>query len=496
MTGRLATAGRALIRVRWTAYMVAAGAVLAALLLRLALESMGRVYYLPLVLAVMAPALLADRRATALAIGLSILANVLLVPRESVSDVVMNALLFAAVGVMIGELGRARRDLKRRSADLSGQLRSQVALMEALASSVPVITLGDGDIVRSISDTACTLFRTTEARAVGRPFTDFVEGFDVEAARLPGDGGASRGAGGFWTGRRPCGETFPLDIQIGLVGDGAGEHRVVLCLADLTRWQASEARNQDLAVQLNQVWRLHSLGEMGAILSHELNQPLSAAATYLHASQSDLDRVGVMGASANRTIDLAKNQILRAGKIIRRMRDLLTVEGGALKPERVSSMLDDLGPMIALLGADAGIRVRVGIDDRFDHVMADRTQFQQAVVNLIRNAVEAVDSVLDPTWREVMILGCLSLEGRYEVSVEDSGPGIPDDQVERIFQPLTTTKSNGMGLGLSVTRSIVDRHGGVLTVARSDMGGAAFRFSLARDPDHTPSPLVAAAEGI
>ena len=487
MIGRLATASRVLIRLRWTSYMLATAAVLGALLLRLVLESVGHVYYLPLVLAVMAPALLADRRATALAIALSIVANVFLVPRESVTDVVVNALLFAAVGVMIGELGQARRELKRRSADLAGKLHSQDALMQAMLQSVPVITLGEADIVRYISGTACRLFETSQAQAVGRPFTDFVEAFDIEAVRLPGDGGASRGAGGFWTGRRPGGETFPLDIQIGRVGDGTGEHQAVLCLADLTHWQASEARNQDLAVQLNHVWRLHSLGEMGAILSHELNQPLAAATTYLHASQSDLDRVGVMGASANRTIDLAKNQILRAGKIIRRMRDLMTVEGEALKPERVSSMLDDLGPMIALLGSDAGIRVRVGIDDRFDHVLADRTQFQQAIVNLIRNAVEAVETREGGPWREVMVLGNLSLDGRYHVSVEDSGPGIAADQVERIFQPLTTTKSNGMGLGLSVTRSIVERHGGALVVGRSDLGGAAFRFSLTRDPEGSPT---------
>lgn len=488
MMGRLASASRALGGLPGISYLIATAAVLAALLLRLVLESVGHVYYLPLVLAVMASALLADRRATALAIALSIVANVVLVERESVTDVVINALLFAAVGVMIGELGRGRRELKRRSADLSVQLQSQDSLMQAVLKSIPVVTLGDQDRVRYISQVACRLFQIAEEAAIGRPFTDFVEAFDIQSVRQPGQSAASRSAGGVWIGRRPDGQTFPLDIQMGRVAAGAGENLVVLCLADLTRWQASETRNQDLALQLNQVWRLHSLGEMGAILSHELNQPLSAATTYLHASQSDLDRVGVMGASANRTIDLAKNQILRAGKIIRRMRDLLSVESGELKPERVSSMLDDLGPMIALLGADAGVRVLVRIDDRCDHVMADRTQFQQAMVNLIRNAVEAIDFAPDPTWREVMILGSLRPGGDYDVSVEDSGPGIAEDQVERIFQPLMTTKSNGMGLGLSVTRSIVERHGSSLTVARSDMGGAAFRFSLARDPDHDPSP--------
>jgi two-component system sensor kinase FixL len=228
---------------------------------------------------------------------------------------------------------------------------------------------------------------------------------------------------------------------------------------------------------LNQVWRMNSLGEMAAILSHELNQPLTAAASYLQASQVDLGRAGIMADNASRTVELAKSQVLRAGAIIRRARELLTVETQPLEPERMSSMIDDLGPIIQLLGPASDAGIQISIDNIDDRVMADRIQFQQAIVNLVRNAVEAV---ADRERREVRLIGRPTSAEFYEIRVEDSGPGLAPDQVERMFEPLMTTKSDGMGLGLSVTRTIVENHGGSLTVGRSEMGGAAFTFSLQR----------------
>lgn len=471
---------------RWSSYrrngyVLATTAIAAALGLRLLLEPMGRFYvdpsgrfyYVPLVLGVVATAFLTERRAIALAITLSISANLFMVPRAGIAAAVVDGMLFAALGVMVGELGRARRILKLRSSDLSSQLDLRQAMLNAMLTSTPVATLSQDGAVRYMSPVACQLFKVSETEAIGRPFQGFVDSFDLDAAREQ----ASDGYGAFWTGRRSDGETFPLDIQPGYMpGDDQG-CRVVLCLTDLSGWHASELRNQELALQLNHVWRLNSLGEMGAILAHELNQPLTAATLYLQASQADLNQTGVFGDSANRTIDMAKGQLLRAGNIIQRMRSLLIIEGRALQPERVSSMIDDLNPIIALLAPEARVQVRIEIDDDNDLVLADGIQFQQAMVNLIRNAIEAV---ADSDRREVLIVGGLLPDGRFGIGVEDSGPGIAPGKVAEIFQPLTTSKSNGMGLGLSVTRTIVERHGGALTVRRSDLGGAAFELSLAR----------------
>lgn len=472
---------------RGNGYVLAAAAITGALILRLVLEPMGRFEDVSLVLAGLAPVFLADRRATAVAICLSIFVNLVLIPREDVADEIVSVFLLAVVGVLTGELGRARHILKLKSMDLSIQLQCRDAMLSAVLASVPVIALGKDREIQYMSPTACRLFRVNDTEAVGRPFSAFVEYFDLD---VPGEtAGDCRGASR--TGRRSDGETFPLDIQQCNVPDNVDGCRTLLCLTDLSGWHGSELRNQELAVQLNQVWRLNSLGEMGAILAHELNQPLTAATSYLQASQADLDRAGVLGDSANRTIDLAQGQILRAGNIIRRVRNLLIVDERALQPERVSSMIDDLNPIIALLVPEGGAHVRIDVDTRHDHVLADCIQIQQALTNLVRNAIEAVAG---GDRREVLIVGRRLPDGRFGLGVEDSGPGIAPDQVDSIFRPLTTTKPNGMGLGLSVTRAAVERHGSTLTVRRSDLGGAAFEFSLApvSDEDGAVADVAAA----
>lgn len=455
-------------------YVLAVASVGLALLARLGLEAFGKFYYLPLIPAVMLPALLASRRATGLAIALSIAANVVLVPRESVMDAVINALLFALVGAAIGEIGRARRSLQTRSAELKTQLSLRNATIHAMLASAPVVTLDARSRIVAISQPASALFRTSEREARGRPFQDFVEFFDAGIIRSAPPGEYSPDQ--YWLGRRSDGDVFPLGIQMAFTG-APENSEAILTLTDLSLWHSAELRSQELSEQLSQVWRMNSLGEMAAILSHELNQPLTAAATYLQASQADLGRAGVLADSASRTLELAKSQVLRAGAIIRHARELLTVETHPLAPERMSSMIDDLGPIIQLLGPASDAGVQIDIDSVEDRVMADRIQFQQAIVNLVRNAVEAV---ADRDRREVRLIGRPRCADFYEVRVEDSGPGVPPDQIERMFEPLMTTKSDGMGLGLSVTRTIVENHGGTLTVGVSPMGGAAFAFSLHR----------------
>lgn len=458
----------------WRGYALAVGGVALALLGRLGLEAFGKFYYLPLIPAVMLPALLASRGATALAIVLAIAANVVLVSRVSVIDAVVNALLFAVVGLAIGEIGRARRRFKTRSIELTSQLTARDATIHAMLASAPVVTLDARARIVAISQPACTLFRTTERQAKGRAFQAFVEYFNVGLARqAPCEAPMTDQ---YWLGRRTDGDVFPLGIQVASVTGDPTTSEVILTLTDLSLWHASELRNQDLGEQLNQVWRMNSLGQMAAILAHELNQPLAAATMYLQATQADLGRVGVLADSASRTAELAKTQILRAGAIIRRARALLTVEASPLQPERLSSMLEDLGPIFQLLAPPAGAVVHIDVTSD-DVVMADRIQLQQALVNLVRNAVEAV---ADCPRREVRVVGRPVHGDLYEIRVEDTGPGVDPERTSYLFQPLMTTKSDGMGLGLSVTRTIVENHGGVLSVDRSDLGGAVFHFNLQR----------------
>lgn len=362
---------------------------------------------------------------------------------------------------------------------LTGKLAARDAMLNAAFLSTPALTLTRGGEIRRLNRAAAALFMVAQTDARGRPFAELAPGFDMAAiAAVGAESGPLENGSGHWTGRRPDGSTFPLSIRFGLAPGAPDDDHVALGLTDLTLRHAAETQARELHAQLNTVWRLNSLGEMAATLAHELNQPLSAAGAYLHASRADMEKAGPLGDSACRTLDLAQGQLLRAGQIIRRMRAFLTQEMGGLGDEGVSNMIQDLSQVLALIGQarDVAIRIEVAAED--DRVRADRIQFQQAVVNLVRNGVEAAAG---REAAEVRVLGRADADG-YRISIEDNGPGIPEDQGDRIFQPLTSTKAGGMGLGLSVTRTIVERHGGVLQAVRSEaLGGAAFFFTLPLD---------------
>ena len=470
----------AISRRRWSGVLLAVVAVGGAMGFRSLLEGLGQFYYLPMVPAVVVTALLARRPATALAIALSIAVNLILLPRESLAEALTNAALFAGVTWLIAEICWGFRALNSRTRDLTQQLAAKDAMLNTALASVPVVTLEANGDIRRLNPAAADLFALTEKAARGRPFIELAPGFDINAIVGSGaPGGPLEAKDGHWTGLRPDGASFPLSIQYGIVPGSTGGELIALCLTDLSRWHAADAQARELHAQLNKVWRLNSLGEMAATLAHELNQPLSAAATYLHASQMDMERAGPLGDSALRTTALAKGQLLRAGQIIRRMRELLSPEAHRLDSERASSMVEDLGPILTMIGSSKGVTIRLDMEAGDDRVQAERIQFQQAMVNLTRNAVEAVG---DHTAPEVVIIGRVLSDTQYSISVEDNGPGIAEDQIDRIFQPMTTTKSGGMGLGLSVTRTIVESHGGRLQVSRSALGGAAFSFNLNREP--------------
>ncbi len=458
----------------WRAYALAVATVGGCILLRAALEPFGQFYYLPMVPAAVVTALLSRPGPTGLAIALCIGVNVSLVPREGLSDTVVNAGLFLVVGWLLAEICWAQRRVHRRTAALERTLAGRNAILDTVLAAVPVVILDRHGKVRRLTPAAASLFGRTNAEAEGSPFSCLVEDFDLRRLEPKASSGLLEAPGGEWRARRPDGRPLLLTLQMGVAPSGAGDDHVALCVTDVTEARAATARERDLDAQLNRVWRLNSLGQMAATLAHELNQPLSAAASYMHASQRDMERAGPLGESACRTLELAKAQVLRAGGIIRRMRDLLSTGGAPLELQRVSSMIEDLGPSLVLLGRDLGMEVRVDIDDRADAVLAERIQFQQAILNLVRNAIEAASSVREPV---VLISGRRTADG-YVVSVEDNGPGIPANDIESVLQPMTSTKSNGMGLGLSVTRTIVEGHGGALLIGRSRLGGAAFSIRL------------------
>jgi two-component system sensor kinase FixL len=159
------------------------------------------------------------------------------------------------------------------------------------------------------------------------------------------------------------------------------------------------------------------------------------------------------------------------------MRDLATRGGTEQKPESLSGILGEIEFIINLMVRDAGARIFYNLHNGSDTVLADRIQIQQLVVNLVRNAIDAVAKFPD---REIRISTRPDADGKLLTTVEDSGPGVDAAVMGRVFQPLASTKAAGMGLGLSICRAIVENHGGRIWVEPSPMGGAAFSFLLAR----------------
>ncbi|MCS6627099.1 ATP-binding protein [Roseibacterium beibuensis] len=457
---------------RWRAVIVPVLAVVASLAVRELLETVGQFFYLPFVPAVMVTAMLTGRRSTAFSVALSIAANSTLVAREGVVDMATNALLFVGVSWFIAEMCWRLRAMQERAENLSGRLIHRNEMLDVILASVPLVTVDREGRILTLTRQASAVLGTSGDLAPGSPLSDFVDGFDMATAEDQEDI--------VWRGRHPDGRTYPLRIKLGVIAQNPDGIHATLCLTDLTQSYTADARARELHTQLNRVWRLNSLGEMAASLAHELNQPLSAATTYLHASQTEVQKAGLMGQSASRTIDLAKAQLLRAGGIIRRMRELLAHESRSLGTERVAPMMADMQGVLAMIQRDRRVTIEIDIDDVNDRVQAERIQFQQAMINLIRNAVEAVDGRANG---RVRVTGRPRTDALFELTVEDNGKGVAAEQLDTIFRPLMTTKSAGMGLGLSVTRTIVESHGGTLSVGGSELGGAAFSFSLLREQE-------------
>ena len=364
------------------------------------------------------------------------------------------------------------------------------AMRQALAASADALIDCDfaGRVV-SWSEGAERLFGFSAEEALGADVTMIIPSEQQEAhrqgmRRWQESGSARLGRRLELPAKRRDGSDLDIELWMSVSHEG-GAPRIHANIRDISARRAqardverAEARSRELESQLNQVWRLNSLGEMAATLSHELNQPLGAATTYIHASQHVLQKADPIGRSANQTLDLAKAQLLRAGSIIRRMRELLSHDRRDLRVERVSEMVADLNGVLLLIESEAGVSLEITIDEANDRVLAERIQFQQAVINLVRNATEAMAGRSDG---RIRVVGRPRSINAFEISVMDSGPGVAPDQLETIFRPLMTTKTSGMGLGLSVTRTIVERHGGSLDVTRSALGGAAFTFCLARE---------------
>ena len=239
---------------------------------------------------------------------------------------------------------------------------------------------------------------------------------------------------------------------------------------------AAELRTRELQAELLRMSRLSNMGEMASALAHELNQPLTALASYIQGSRRLLGtRTDEQSEIVKGALIKANEQALRAGEVIRRLREFVA-RGESDKRVESLRRLGDEASALALLGSrDESVQFRLDLDTGADHVLVDKIQIQQVLLNLIRNGIEAMR---DSPRRELAVASARAAGDMVAVSVSDTGSGIPAEIAGTLFQPFRTTKQNGLGVGLSISRTIVEAHGGQIEAQPNPGGGTIFTFTV------------------
>jgi two-component system sensor kinase FixL len=401
----------------------------------------------------------------------------------------------ARAGLIKGEDG-APRHLSGIFLDIGQEkqveetLRTRESHLRSILDTVPdaMIVIDGHGIIQLFSTAAERLFGYDEQEAVGRNVSELMP----EPDRSRHDGYIARyqstgerhiiGIGRIVTGKRRDGTTFPMHLSIGEM-QSEGKVYFTGFVRDLTEHQQTQARLQELQSELVHVSRLSAMGEMASALAHELNQPLAAISNYMKGSR----RLLAGNPDPNTTkienaMDRAAEQALRAGQIIRRLRDFVSRGESEKRVESLSKLIEEAGAL-GLAGArEQNVQLRFNLDPEADLVLADRVQIQQVLVNLFRNALEAM---AQSPRRELIATNARVADDMIEIAVSDTGTGFHDDVKPNLFQTFFTTKETGMGVGLSISRSIIEAHGGRMWAENNDMGGATFRFTLPAASDES-----------
>jgi two-component system sensor kinase FixL len=368
-------------------------------------------------------------------------------------------------------------------------LRTREGHLRSILETVPdaMIVIDGRGIMQFFSSAAERQFGYTEREAIGQNVNILMPNpdrgrHDGYLARYQSTGERHIiGIGRIVTGQRKDGTTFPMHLSIGEMESG-GKPYFTGFVRDLTEYQQTQARLQELQSEIAHVSRLSAMGEMASALAHELNQPLAAISNYMMGSRRLLafseDPNAAKIASA---MDRAAEQALRAGQIIRRLRDFVARGESEKRVESLSKLIEEAGAL-GLTGArEQGILLRFNLNPNCDRVLVDRVQIQQVLVNLFRNALEAM---ANSGQRVLTVANAKAADDMIEIEVSDTGHGFSDDVRTKLFETFFTTKETGMGVGLSISRSIVEAHGGRMFVENNPLGGATFCFTLPAAPSN------------
>ncbi|MGB0055946.1 MAG: PAS domain S-box protein [Methyloceanibacter sp.] len=393
------------------------------------------------------------------------------------------AAIFAIVGVGISWFGEQLYRIRRHDQETARNLRTREAHLRSVLDTVPdaTVVIDDRGVIQSFNAAAERLFGHSELVVVGQNVsilmpTPFREEHDGYIARYLATGEKRIiGIDRVVTGRRKDGSTFPMKLEVGEVR--SGDRRFFTgFIRDLTERQATERQLEELQSELARLSRLTAMGEMASTIAHEINQPLSAIANYLQGCGRLLESIEHPNArKIHDALAETTHQTLRAGQIIRQLREFVARGETEKRLENINKLVEEASAL-ALVGAkEQGVKTIFRFDPRTGPVLVEKVQIQQVLVNLMRNAIEAMQGC---PRKELVVETVLSGHGMVEVRVADTGSGLAEEIAPRLFQPFVTTKPAGMGVGLSISKRIIEAHGGEMWAEPNPGGGTLFHFTL------------------
>ena len=386
----------------------------------------------------------------------------------------IDIVFFGILGPILGVMG----DRLLRGA---GESRHRQAQLQSILDTVPeaMIVIDDRGIMRSFSMTAEQLFGWSANEVIGKNVSILMptpyrhEHDDYLRRYLTTGERRIIGIGRIVVGERKDGSTFPMELAVGEAQVGTDRFFTGF-VRDLTERRSQERRMHELQSELVHVSRLTAMGEMASSLAHELNQPLSAITNYLRGAGTLLKSKQVDASRIRDVLDRSAEQALRAGDIIKRLREFVAKGETQQTIENPGVLLEEAAAL-ALVGAkEQGVRVTLRCDRDVPDIVVDKVQIQQVALNLIRNAIEAMETVS----RRELTIAVKRQKDAALFSVTDTGTGIAPEIAQHLFEPFVTSKPNGMGVGLSICRTIIEAHGGRIVADSNKGGGTIFEFTI------------------
>jgi len=403
-----------------------------------------------------------------------------LIPNLSVALVVGLSIALTALVLLLARDGRRRAAAEERLADA-------LALRRAMEDSL-VTGLRARDLagrITYVNPAFCRMvgFRADELQGAAQPPYWPPERVREYEARLASGMARADALGGRETEfMRAGGERFPVMVYEAPLVDAVGRQRGWMsAVVDLTEQRRAEELARAQQERLQATARLATVGEMASLLSHELNQPLAAIASYASGSLNLLDAPHVPAEDRDmlrQAVARIAEQAERAGRTIKSVHDFVRRREQAREAVAPARLIDAVLPLVRLQARKSGTRIEVDAAADLPDVTVDRTMIEQVLLNLTRNGIQAMETEATPAGSRVLHIGAaLRVPASIEFTVADAGPGIPPDVAARLFTPFFTTRSEGMGLGLSLCRTVIEQHGGALDFDTGPQG-TSFRFTL------------------